>query len=199
MNHNILNCEALWPRINQAYKWNEEQRRTLPADDQADRAAHYDINILLTEDQLKEMLAAMRAEWEKGVAEKRITASIKDPKTIAKIEKQEDGRYKVECKQKNYDKKSKPMQFGPDTKRLPDDFELTTGSKIHISLRFYFYKGGEGLHIQPKKVRVVELAERVEVDDFEAPPAEISDSEDPFGLPPAESKASDQFDDEIPF
>ena len=94
------------------------------------------------------------------------------------------------------------MQFGPDKKPLPDDFELTSNSKIHIAVKFYFYKNGEGVHIQPKKLRVVELAERISHDDFDDGFGE-EENADPFDLPDINqakgATKTDDFDDEIPF
>lgn len=213
--HNIMNCEVMWPRINRPYKWKDNayqdatgnwKGRTMPADDPSDPAAHYELNLILKEDQTKAMLDAMRADWKEGIKSGRISEKQKaiDPKTLAKIKKLEDGRYEVTCKNKNYDAKSKPMQFGPDKKPLPDDFELTSNSKIHIAVKFYFYKNGEGVHIQPKKLRVVELAERMSHDDFDDGFGEAEENADPFDLPEisqtkAAPSAADSFDDEIPF
>ena len=107
--HIIHNVEALWPRIDKPYKWNDEQGGTRPANAN-DPEAHYELNIILDNDQLKGLIKAMKAAWDAGVAAKRITAKTKDIRTLAKIEAQEDGRYKVFCKIKNYDPTCKPKQ-----------------------------------------------------------------------------------------
>lgn len=216
--HHILDCYAVWPKINQPYIWSDsagEKGGTIPSPDVNDKAAHYELSINIKEKQLKELIEAVRQAWETAIKTSRVSlenaAKCKDPKSLMKIDKQADKTYNVACKIKNYDKDCKPLQFGADRQPLPDDFELTTESHIHIAVQFYFYQKGKGLHIQPKKIRVVQLAERKSpalVDDFEAEAAPVADNADPFDAPKdtvifgeqeATVSASQDFDDEIPF
>ena len=143
--HIIHNVEALWPRIDKPYKWNDEQGGTRPANAN-DPEAHYELNIILDNDQLKGLIKAMKAAWDAGVAAKRITAKTKDIRTLAKIEAQEDGRYKVFCKIKNYDPTCKPKQTDKYGKPQDEDFQLTTGSLIQtprgtMELKAFFSVG----------------------------------------------------------
>ena len=217
--HHILDCYAVWPKINQPYIWSDsagEKGGTIPAENPTDKAAHYELSINVKEKQLKELIEAVRQAWKTAIETGRVTKEnadkCSDPKTMMKIEKKADKTYNVACKIKNYDKDCKPLQFGADRQPLADDFELTTESHIHIAVQFYFYQKGKGIHIQPKKIRVVELAARqtpAMVDDFEAEAAPVADNADPFDAPKetvtfgdqqVEVKtASDDFDDEIPF
>jgi len=218
--HHILDCYAVWPKINQPYIWSDSENRTVPSPDVNDKGAHYELMINLKEKQLKELIEAIRKAWKDAIASGYVTKEnadkCNDPKTMMKITKLDDKTYNVACKQKNYDAYSKPKQFGADRQPLADDFELTTESHIHIAVQFYFYQKGKGLHIQPKKIRVVELAARqtpAMVDDFEAEAAPVADNADPFDAPKetvtfgdqqvevetASKTASDDFDDEIPF
>ena len=218
--HHILDCFAVWPKINQPYIWSDsagEKGRTIAAPDPTDKEAHYELGINLKEKQLKELIEAVRQAWKEAIASGYVTKEnadkCSDPKNFMKITKLDDKTYNVACKQKNYDQYSKPKQFGADKQPLPDDFELTTESHIHIAVQFYFYQKGKGLHIQPKKIRVVQLAARqtpAMVDDFEAEAAPIDPDADDFDAPPETvtygdqqatvgENASQDFDDEIPF
>ena len=215
--HHILDCYAVWPKINQPYIWSDSENRTVPSPDVNDKAAHYELMINLKEKQLKGLIEAVRQAWETAIKTSRVSlenaAKCKDPKAMMKIEKQADKTYNVACKIKNYDKDCKPLQFAADKQKLPDDFELTTESHIHIAVQFYFYQKGKGLHIQPKKIRVVQLAARqtpAMIDDFEAEAAPTDPDADDFDAPQETvtfgeqqatvgGNASQDFDDEIPF
>ena len=215
--HHILDCYAVWPKINQPYIWSDSENRTVPSPDVNDKAAHYELMINLKEKQLKGLIEAIRKAWKDAIASGYVTKEnadkCSDPKNFMKITKLDDKTYNVACKQKNYDAYSKPKQFGADKQPLPDDFELTTESHIHIAVQFYFYQKGKGLHIQPKKIRVVQLAARqtpAMIDDFEAEAAPIDPDADDFDAPPETvtfgdqqatvgGNASQDFDDEIPF
>ena len=219
--HHILDCFARYPRINQPYIWTDsvgEKGGTIPAADPTDKGAHYELTINIKEKQLKDLIEVVRKDWKSAIETGKVTkdnaAKCNDPKNLMKIEKQADKTYDVACKIKNYDADCKPLQFAADKQKLPDDFELTDGSHIHIGVQCYFYQKGKGLHIQPKKLRVVQLAERKPrkdaVDDFEAEAAPIDPDADDFDAPQETvtfgeqqatvgGNASQDFDDEIPF
>ena len=215
--HHILDCFAVWPKINQPYIWSDSagpKGRTIPASDPTRRDTHYELGINLKEKQLKELIEAVRQAWKNAVETGKVTKDnadkCNDPKAFMNIEKQADKTYNVKCKIMNYDKDCKPLQFAADKQKLPDDFELTNESHIHIAVNFYFYQKGKGLHIQPKKLRVVQLAPRKMIDDFEAEAAPTDPDADDFDVPPETvtygeqqatvgGNASQDFDDEIPF
>ena len=215
--HHILDCYAVWPKINKPYIWSDSagpNGRTIPASDPTGRDTHYELGINLKEKQLKELIEAVRQAWKNAIETGKVTKDnadkCNDPKAFMKIEKQADKTYNVKCKIMNYDKDCKPLQFAADKQKLPDDFELTNESHIHIAVNFYFYQKGKGLHIQPKKLRVVQLAPRQMVDDFEAEAAPIDPDADDFDAPQETvtygeqqatvgGNASQDFDDEIPF
>ena len=215
--HHILDCYAVWPKINQPYIWSDSagpKGRTIPAIDPTGSNTHYELGINLKEKQLKELIEAVRQAWKNAIETGKVTKDnadkCNDPKAFMNIEKQADKTYNVKCKIMNYDKDCKPLQFAADKQPLPDDFELTNESHIHIAVNFYFYQKGKGLHIQPKKLRVVQLAPRKMIDDFEAEAAPIADNADDFDAPKntvifgeqqatVGGNASKDFDDEIPF
>tara|TARA_Y100000593_G_scaffold11621_1_gene20762 strand:- start:2482 stop:3132 length:651 start_codon:yes stop_codon:yes gene_type:complete len=215
--HHILDCYAVWPKINQPYVWSDSagpKGRTIPASDPTGSNTHYELGINLKEKQLKELIEAVRQAWKNAIETGKVTKDnadkCNDPKAFMNIEKQADKTYNVKCKIMNYDKDCKPLQFAADKQPLPEDFELTNESHIHIAVNFYFYQKGKGLHIQPKKLRVVQLAPRKMIDDFEAEAAPIDPDADDFDAPQETvtfgeqqatvgGNASQDFDDEIPF
>jgi len=158
--HHILDCYAVWPKINQPYIWSDSENRTVPSPDVNDKAAHYELMINLKEKQLKELIEAIRKAWKDAIASGYVT-------------------------KENADKCSDPKNFMKITK----------------------------LDIQPKKIRVVQLAARqtpAMVDDFEAEAAPIDPDADDFDAPQETvtfgdqqttvgGNASQDFDDEIPF
>ena len=192
MNHNLMNVEALWPRLDRAYKFDAGQNRSMPTE-ATDPDGKYELNVIVTEAQAKELAKKMTEAFS--------AKSDKDwpawkPTGLGDLFKQdESGCWIVKMNKKTYgEAKSKPKQFDKDGQLCADDFQLTTGSKIHVmvGIRPWKFGGKSGVTLRPEKVKWIELKEREEADPF-------GDSEDPFGLPSTESKASDAFDDEIPF
>ena len=61
MNHNIENVEALWPRINQTYKYDASPKvkKSVPCDVFDDGAA-YTIQFRMTEEQAKDLYKRMK-------------------------------------------------------------------------------------------------------------------------------------------
>ena len=96
-----------------------------------------------------------------------------------------------------------PVQKDADSNKLPEDFELTTGSKVNVWGQLFAYNTGavSGVGLRLKGVQVKELAERAENDPFESTDGYKADAA------PAQSNAApaktesnnDFFDDEIPF
>lgn len=219
--YNILNCKVDMPRINQPYRWDDHatNSRTAETGDKGNYVAcdgmqkddKFMINLLLTEDQAKAMASAMREEYKKIAAEKKYPTGGKTwkPSSLADLfDKTDEGWYKARCTQKTYanGSRDKPKQFDKNRMPLPDDFELTSNSLVHAQVRFFCWKANDatGVMIQPKKFRVVELAERMDasnVDDF-GDTDDNADESDPFGSPPAPKQSSMSGpvpDDEIPF
>ena len=69
----ISNVEALWPRINKTYKFDNAENRTVPCD-AFDEGAKYETRFRMTKDQAKalfmEMVKAYEAKKEKGWPDK---------------------------------------------------------------------------------------------------------------------------------
>lgn len=139
----------------------------------------------------------------------------------------DDGVYRAKLKMPTYgDPKTKPKQYMSDGTPAADDFQLTTGSIVHVMLRIRVWAYGKklGVALRPSGVMVVRLAERqdppaeamfddlVENDplkdtlmgkalDSNAPaePAK-TDAVNPFGETEKKKETvSNDLDDEIPF
>ena len=148
----IENVEALWPRINKPYRFDNAENRTVPCDPFDDNA-RYEIKFRMTKDQAKalylEMCKAYEAKKEKGWPEK-----VDNPFT-----KDEDGMYVYKATLKGaYGKEAtlKPVQVDSNGSKLPEDFMLTTGSTVNVAVIFVPYNMREaGISLRLKAVQVI--------------------------------------------
>lgn len=204
MQHKLMNVEAKWPKIDRAYVFNPsigEKGGSEPTE-ATNPDGYYEINVLLSEEQAKELAKLMAKTYKEVAAEKKYptTGKViwKPAAHHALFEQEEDGRYIVKCMIKTYsDPKTKPNQFHKDGTKCADDFQLTSGSIIHIMVKIapWNYAGKTGVSIRPKSVKVMELKEWEPDDggDVFADQTVPTEDSDPFA-----TNAND-FDDEIPF
>ena len=148
----IQNVEALWPRINKPYRFDNAENRTVPCDPFDDNAK-YEIKFRMTKDQAKELYKGMSAAYdarkEKGWPEKVDMPFTKD----------DDGMYTYKASLKGaYGKEAtlKPVQYDSKGVKLPDDFLLTTGSTVNVAVVFVPYNMREaGISLRLKAVQVI--------------------------------------------
>ena len=148
----IENVEALWPRINKPYRFDNAENRTVPCDPFDDNA-RYEIKFRMTKDQAKalylEMCKAYEDKKEKGWPEK-----VDNPFT-----KDDDGMYVYKATLKGaYGKEAtlKPVQVDSNGSKLPEDFMLTTGSTVNVAVIFVPYNMREaGISLRLKAVQVI--------------------------------------------
>ena len=148
----IQNVEALWPRINKPYRFDNAENRTVPCD-AFDDNAKYEIKFRMTKDQAKAlylgMCEAYEARKEKGWPEKVDMPFTKD----------DDGMYTYKATLKGaYGKEAtlKPVQYDSKGVKLPEDFMLTTGSTVNIAVIFVPYNMREaGISLRLKAVQVI--------------------------------------------
>lgn len=151
-NYIIENVEALWPRINKPYRFDNAENRTVPCDPFDDNAK-YEIKFRMTKDQAKalylEMCKAYEDKREKGWPEKVDMPFTKD----------DDGMYVYKATLKGaYGKEAtlKPVQVDSNGSKLPEDFMLTTGSTVNVAVIFVPYNMREaGISLRLKAVQVV--------------------------------------------
>jgi len=165
MTHLINNVEVLYPRVNQCYRFDNTENRSVPCDPLDDGAA-YETSFRMTKDQAKELFTAMA----KAYKEKR------ENKWPEKLEmpfvKDDDGMYVGKAKLKGAygsDKTNKPMQCDAKGTELPDDFRLTTGSTANLAVVFVPYNMRDhGVSLRLKAIQVVKYVEMQKSNPFGA-------------------------------
>jgi len=148
----VNNVEALYPRINKTYRFDNVENRSVPCDPLDDGAA-YEMSFRMSKDQAKELFTEMA----KAYQEKR------EDKWPAKLDmpfkKDDDGMFIGKVKLKGAygkDTTPKPMQCDSRGTDLPDDFLLTTGSTVNVALAFVPYNMRDhGVSLRLKGVQVV--------------------------------------------
>ena len=178
MTHLINNVEALYPRINQTYRFDNTENRSVPCDPLDDGAA-YEMSFLMNKEQAKELFTAMAKAY-KEKREDKWPAQLEMPFT-----KNEDGMYVGKAKLKAaYGKETtnKPAQFDAKTNKLPEDFRLTTNSTVNLAVVFVPYNMRDhGVSLRLKAVQVVKLAEqRDAVNPFDAVDGFDASDDNPF-------------------
>jgi|13_taG_2_1085334.scaffolds.fasta_scaffold05178_10 hypothetical protein len=212
MQYKIKNAEALWPKLVEPFKFDEVQNRSVKTS-RDDKEGSYELNLIVTSKEAGEIAKKMKEAYaEKAAATPNWPTGGQawSPKSVDDLFKKDDsGAYIVKCVQKTYcDPKTKPQQFMLDGTKCADDYELTTGSKVHCMVSFFCWKFGQktGVTIQPKAVMVVEHVEREESNPFKdemTPGAAKAAKEEanPFAAELAGGAGDNSLgiDDEIPF
>ena len=238
MDYRLTAVEALWPRIARAYAYDKAQGSSIPVA-ATDPSGAYEMQVIMREEQAKDLASKMKEVFnsdEKTKGKKWIVKK-KDPETGLESDKlvkslddifiKDDGVYRAKLKISTYgDPRTKPRQYMSDGTPAADDFQLTSGSIIHVMFRIktWEYGGRVGIGLRPTGVMVVRLAERqegpegamfddlIEADpikdtlmgkalDSNAPaePAK-TDAVKPFGETEKKKETvSNDLDDEIPF
>ena len=205
MQHIINNVSVLYPRLNQPYRFDNGERRSVPCNWDADSAS-YDTSFIMDKEEALNLSRVCKEAYNNAVAMDTKNKWPEKPKRMpAKTVKQEDGsvQYIGKCKiNSKYgpDKVNPPKQVDAKRNKLPEDFRLTTGSKANIAVTVVPYNTGVenyGVSLRIRAIQVLELAaEKVSNDPFEVQDGYTTD--DPFASKPAD-KVEDILDDEIPF
>ena len=200
----INNVEALWPRINKTYKFDNAENRTVPCD-AFDEGAKYETRFRMTKDQAKglfvEMVKAYESKKEKGWPDK----------FDMPFKKEEDGTYTHKASLKGaYGKDAtfKPVQYDSKGAKLPEDFLLTTGSTVNIAVSFTPYNMREaGVSLRLRAVQVIKYVPMEASSPFGAVEGgfQFSAEENPFEVvaptapaAPTEAVTDDLFGDDEP-
>jgi hypothetical protein len=221
MQYKIENVEAMWPRINRTYKFDSNERKSVPCDVK-DPLAAYEMSFRINKDQVKvlwaEMCKAYKSKADPSWPEKPVNPfKADDDYYIGKVKLK--GSYNGELTKK-------PKQYDAKGKLLPDDFMLTSASMVNIAVTFVPYNvRGAGVSLRLRAVQVLHYSEPeeqnpfsevegyagiAEANDFETAAPKVSSKqnisiakEDPFGDGVASNNDAKQnmeeFDDEIPF
>jgi len=98
--------------------------------------------------------------------------------------KEKNAVFKAQCKVKAaYNDRPTPKckHYKANLEPLPEDFQLTTGSKVNIEVGFYAWSNpamGSGVSLRPRAVQVLMLAEKVVSNSFTAQEGYGSDGEE---------------------
>jgi len=212
MQYKIKNAEALWPKLVEPFRFDEVQNRSVKTS-RDNKEGSYELNLVVTSKEAAEIAKRMgEAYAEKAAATPNWPTGEQtwSPKSVDDLFKKDDsGAYIVKCVQRTYcDPTTKPKQFMVDGTKCADDYELTTGSKVHCMVSFFCWKFGQktGVTIQPKAVMVVEHVDRAENNPFadEMTPGAAraaQEESNPFAAELAGGAGDNSLniDDEIPF
>jgi hypothetical protein len=154
-NHNINNVEALWPRLNQTYRYDSTEKRTVPCD-ALDDGSEYALRFRMDLTQAKALYKEMRAAYQSA------RKSEWPEKFERPFKEEDDGSFTHKAKLKGAygnDTTRAPAQYDAKSKKLPEDFLLTTGSTVNIAVSFTPYSGamGAGVSLRLKAVQVIDL------------------------------------------
>jgi len=195
--HIIRDVSALYPRINQPYRWDDKQNRSIPCDATEDGAS-YDLSFGMSKKQAKELYGLMDEAYQ---------AAREDswPKKLKmRFKEQEDGTFVGKTSLKaayNGKPTTVPDQFDSKNKKLASDFMLTTGSTVNIAVELIPYKiNGGGVALRLRGVQVKKYIPYKPASPFdEEEDGFIADeeSDSPFQVDDSDSGfESDSFDDD---
>jgi len=157
----ILNdVEALYPRINQPYRYDNTMGAnglTVPCDASADNAA-YEMSVRMTKEKAVPLYKAMKEAYES----KKVANWPAMPKSEDVFEVDLDGMYiaKTKLKAKYNDQPTNPPeQFDARNARLAKDFMLTSGSTVNCMITLVPYSmANNGVSLRLRQVQVTKLA-----------------------------------------
>tara|TARA_R110000803_G_scaffold29698_4_gene67576 strand:+ start:889 stop:1566 length:678 start_codon:yes stop_codon:yes gene_type:complete len=174
MKYTIQNVEAMWPRINRTYKFDAKDKKSVPCDP-FDDGASYTIQFRIDEAQAKDLYQRMKTAY----AAKQAENSDWPDKFVMPFKKDDNGNYTHKAKLKGAygtETTRKPAQWSASNKKHDDDFLLTNGSMVNISVIFTPYHGamGTGVSLRLDAVQVISLKPM----DEQSPFAAIAGSEE---------------------
>jgi len=171
--HIINNVKARYPKMDKPYRFDTsagEKGKSVPCAATDDGAA-YQLDFVLTPDQAKELYKVMNTEY-KNSSKRDDTW---DNKLDQPFKEMEDGTFVGKASIKAaYDgtPTKTPDQFDAKTNRLPQGFQLTTGSVINIAVVVVPYKIAAtkttGVSLRLRSVQILDLAAMVSASPFEA-------------------------------
>lgn len=203
MQHIINNVSILYPRLNQPYRFDSAENKSVACKWDEDGAG-YETNFIMDKDEAVTLGRICKEAWKNASALNNNWPN--EPKKMpAKTVKAEDGstEYHGKCRIRakyGSDQTQLPKQVDAKRNPFPSDFRLTTGSKANISVTVVpFFMGAEnnGVSLRIRAVQVLDLAPAKEPSD----PFSVVDgytTDDTFVSAPAPVEDLLE-DDEIPF
>ena len=211
----ISGVTALYPRLNGTYKFDTQENKSVKCH-ALDEGAAFEMSFKLNDEQAKELHQICSQAY--------ANASAMDTKRKLPYKRNADNEIVGKCKLKGSyggDVTQPPKQVDASRNRLPDDFMLTTNSKVNVAVVIVPYNTGSlnGVSLRLRAVQVLELAELEggddpfdKVDGFVSPnsdaifnntqPAKPVNGQeyDPFAASVAsQAPPANDLDDDIPF
>ena len=178
----VNDVEAMWPRLNTTYRFDNQKKKSVPCDP-TDDGAKYEINFRMTNAQAKKLFSEMKAAY----AEK--AADNWPEKFDNPFNKEDDGRYTFKSTLKGAygkDTTRKPAQYDATNTKLDDNFLLTTGSTVNIAGVFVPYHAtgiGTGVSLRLNAVQVTKYLPAQDYSPFEATDGFEAEASNPFNSP----------------
>jgi len=214
MQHMITEVVARYPRLNSTYKFDTYENKSVKCDAFDDGAA-YEMSFVMSDEKAKELHRICMEAYSNAAA---LDTKRKWPEkpTMLPYKRNDDGEVVGKCKLKGAyggDKTQPPKQVDAQRNKLPDDFMLTSGSKVNVAVVVVPYNTGSlnGVSLRLRAVQVLELAEMQGSDDpftsvsggftSSVTAAPVAAADDPFAMPVSTPSpaAHAGLDDEIPF
>jgi hypothetical protein len=149
----IENVEALWPKVDRTYAFDQTKKRSMPCDPR-EQNAEFSIQFRMDSATAKALFTEMKASYDAN----------KEPKWVDKLVnpfvKDDNGTYTHKANLKGAYKgeaTAKPLQVDSQGTPLPDDFQLTTGSTVNVAVQFipYDFGGKQSVSLRLKAVQVI--------------------------------------------
>ena len=149
----IENVEALWPKIDKTYTFDQSVKRSVPCgprDQGADFSIAFRMNSATAKALFVQMKGAYDANKEPKWVDKLVNPFVKDDNGTYTHKANLKGAYKGEVT-------NKPLQVDSQGTPLPDDFQLTTGSTVSIAVQLipYDFGGKQSVSLRLKAVQVI--------------------------------------------
>jgi hypothetical protein len=190
----VEDVEALWPKINRPYRFDNKEKRSVPCD-ATDDQAKYEIDFRMNKGQARDLWKAMSGAYTNQKQES-WPEKIKNP--FKKDE--ESGTFTFKSKLAaayNGEATPAPAQYDAKNKQLDGSFELTTGSTVNVAVVFVPYsidKERTGVSLRLKGVQVTNYVPRKSISPFKAVDGFTSD--DPSDDNPFEEVVADTASEE---
>ena len=158
----IENVEALWPKINQTYAFDQKVKRHMPCGPRDTNAA-FSVDFRADSATAKALFAQMSAAYN---ANKEKSWPQELTLEASPLVKDDDGTFKGTSNIKGaYSGRitEKPVELDSQGNTLPEDFELTTGSTVNIAVTFVPYhmtKDNWGVSLRLQAVQVIKYVTR---------------------------------------
>lgn len=158
--YRLDNVTAMYPKLDKTYRFDQIEGRSVPCAPTED-GAEYSINFMMNEEQAKQLHAQCVAVWKDFRATEK---KAPEKPTYLPYKKTEEGGIMGKAKIKgayNGEPTRIPLQVDAENKKLDEDFQLTSGSKINLVVRLTAYATGmaAGVTARIVGVQVVELME----------------------------------------